>query len=98
VEKVAGLLEVWRPDDGHKIVIKYPDLKPDANGMGNIVLSLRHARHLGNVLIMLADEAETDGSAFNGEKGRADVAKDRNVAASDELNTTSELSPEFHFD
>jgi hypothetical protein len=37
VDKVVGLLEVGRTDDTHEIVIKYPYLKPDANGIGRIV-------------------------------------------------------------
>lgn len=58
MEKVAGVLEVSRTDDTHEIVIVHPDLKPDATGVGRIVFSTRHARHLANVLLEHATEAE----------------------------------------
>jgi hypothetical protein len=57
-ERVAGVLEVERLDGSQRIVITHPDLKPDPNGRGSIVLSLRHARHLANLLILHAEEAE----------------------------------------
>lgn len=59
-EKVAGVLEVERLDGSRRIVITHPDLKPDPNGRGSIVLSLRHARHLANLLILQAEEAEAE--------------------------------------
>ena len=60
MEKVAGVLEVSRTEDTHEIVIIHPDLKPDATGVGRIVFSPRHARHLANLLIENATEAEAD--------------------------------------
>ena len=58
VERVAGFLEVWPTDDLRAIVIKHPDLKPDANGAVKIALSPRQARHLSSLLMMRAEEAE----------------------------------------
>jgi hypothetical protein len=58
LEKVAGFLEVSLIDNGQKIVIKVPGLKPDASGAARIVLSPRYARHLANLLIEHAMTAE----------------------------------------
>lgn len=58
MDKVAGFLEVWQTDDTHEIVINRPDWKVDANRVGHIVLSPRHARHLASLLIMHAEEVE----------------------------------------
>jgi len=58
MEKVAGKLEVGLIDDIDQIVISYPGLEPDANGVSRILLSPRHARHLANVLIDFAADAE----------------------------------------
>jgi hypothetical protein len=57
-ERVAGWLEVGLANDSRRIVISCPDLKPDEKGCGEIVLSPRHARHLANVLIDSAADAE----------------------------------------
>jgi hypothetical protein len=65
MEKVAGVLEVSRTEDTHEIVIKHPDLKPDATGEGRIVFSPRHARHLANLLIENATEAEAEATRKN---------------------------------
>lgn len=65
MEKVAGKLEVSLTEDGNEIVIKHPDLKPDANGEGRIVFSPRHARHLANLLIENATEAEAGAERIN---------------------------------
>ena len=62
VEKVAGFLEIGRTKDTQEIVIKLPELKPDARGMARIVLSPRYARHLANVLIENATYAEAESS------------------------------------
>lgn len=51
MDKVGGILEVGRTKDTHEIVIRHLALNPDANGLGQIVFSPRHARHLANVLI-----------------------------------------------
>ena len=60
VEHVAGILEVLRTDDGHKIAIKHPELKSDATGMSHIELSPRQARYFANLLILHAEEAESE--------------------------------------
>jgi hypothetical protein len=60
VDKVAGFLEVGRTDDTHKIVINLSALKPDADGLGHIVLLPQQARHLANVLIENASYAEAE--------------------------------------
>jgi len=62
VERVAGFLEVWPADDLCAIVIKHPELRPDANGAVKIALSPRQARHLSSLLIMRAEEAEEAGT------------------------------------
>lgn len=58
MDKVAGFLEVGRTEDAQQIVIKLPELKPDASGAARIVLSPRYARHLANLLIEHAAFAE----------------------------------------
>jgi hypothetical protein len=60
VDKVAGLLEVGRTDDTHEIVIRHPDLKTDANGLGRIVFLPKHARHLASLLMIHAAYAEAE--------------------------------------
>ena len=60
MDKVAALLEVGRTDDTHEVVIKHPDLKPDANGVGRIVFLPRHARHLASLLMIHAAYAEAE--------------------------------------
>jgi len=60
MEKVAGKLEVGLADDIDQILISYPGLKPDANGVSHILLSPRHARHLANVLVDFAADAEAE--------------------------------------
>jgi len=60
VDKVAGLLEVGRSDDTNEIVIRLPDLRPDANGAICLVLAPRYARHLANLLIENAAHAEAE--------------------------------------
>ena len=60
MDKVAGVLEVSRTDDTQQVVIIHPDLKPDASGVGRLVFSPRHARHLANLLIEFATDAEAE--------------------------------------
>lgn len=60
MDKVGGILEVGRTKDTHEIVIRHLALNPDANGLGQIVFSPRHARHLANVLIDHATYAEAE--------------------------------------
>jgi len=58
MERVAGRLEVGLADDIRHVVIRHRDSKLDSNGVGRIFLSPRHARHLANVLIDYAADAE----------------------------------------
>ena len=60
MDRVGGVLEVWRTDDTHEIVISHPALKRDADGAGRIVFSARHARHLANLLLEHATYAEAE--------------------------------------
>lgn len=60
MDKVAGVLEVTRTEDTQEVVIIHPDLKPDANGVGRLVFSPRHARYLANLLIEHAAAAEAE--------------------------------------
>ena len=70
MEKVAGIFEVYRTDDGGKIAIKHLGVKADTNGMSRIVLSPRQARHFANVLIMHAGEAEDGSADVSGKKSK----------------------------
>jgi len=60
MERVAGKLEVGLADDIRHIVIRHHELKLDSNGVGRILLSPRHARHLANALIDYAAFAEAE--------------------------------------
>src|SRR5208337_3311997 len=60
VDKVGGILEVRLTDGNRRIVIRHPDLKPDAKGATRIVLSPRHARHLANLLVEHAEYCEAE--------------------------------------
>lgn len=55
-DKVKGVLEVG-VNEAHEVVINYPDLEPDENGVGHIVFSPAQARHLAMILLAKADEA-----------------------------------------
>jgi hypothetical protein len=66
VDRIADFLEICRAGHAQQIVIKHLDLKSDANRIGQIVLSPRHARHLASLLILHAEEAEAEAQ----EKGR----------------------------
>jgi hypothetical protein len=63
MEKVAGILEISRTDDGGQIAIRHPGRKTDANGLSHIVLSPRQARHFASVLTLLAGEVEDEEAA-----------------------------------
>lgn len=67
MDRVAGVLEVWRTDDTHEIVISHPAWRKDADGLGRVVLSSRHARHLANVLVEHATYAEADAAGIQPE-------------------------------
>lgn len=43
-----------------EVVINHPDLKPDDNGVGHIVFSPEQARHLANILIAKAFDAQAE--------------------------------------
>ncbi|MGB7264101.1 MAG: hypothetical protein WBC92_01225 [Terracidiphilus sp.] len=58
MEKIGGKLEVGLADNFDHIVISHRDLEPDVNGVSHILLWPRHARHLANVLIEYAADAE----------------------------------------
>ena len=60
MDKVAGFLEVDQTNGTNEIVIRLPDLKPDAHGAVRIVFSARHARHLANLLVEYATYAEAE--------------------------------------
>ena len=57
---VAGFLEIDGRDDTHEIVVKHPAFKPDANGRVRFVLLPRQARHLANLLVEYAANAEAE--------------------------------------
>jgi hypothetical protein len=60
MDRVAGIVEVWRTDGTHEVVISHPDLKPDANGVQQIAFSPRSARHLAHLLMEYAADAEAE--------------------------------------
>jgi len=76
VDKVAGIVEVERTHNGHYIVIRHPASQPDANGLCQIVLLPRYARHLAHLLIEHASFAETD-AAVGFEEGIARDPRNR---------------------
>lgn len=55
-DPAQGFLEIGTNGLG-EIVINHPDLKPDKNGVGHIVLSVRQARDMARLLLKKADEA-----------------------------------------
>jgi hypothetical protein len=62
MDKVAGVVQVWRTDLTHEVVISHPALKSEANSVGQIVFSPRSARHLAHLLIEYAADAEAEAS------------------------------------
>ena len=58
MDRVAGVIDVSLTDNTQEIVISYPASKPNANGVHEIVIIPRYARHLGNLLIEYAAAAE----------------------------------------
>jgi hypothetical protein len=71
MDKVAAVLEVTRTDDTQEVVLIHPDLKPDASGVGRLVFSPRHARHLANLLVEHAAAAEAE--AIMSDEARAAI-------------------------
>jgi predicted Zn-dependent protease len=69
MDRVAGVVEVWRTDDTHEIVIHHPALKPNASGAAQIVFSPRNARHLAHLLMEHAAEAEAEATKENPNAG-----------------------------
>ncbi len=58
VERVAGILEVSRTEDGQQIVIRRTGSRLNVCFPENVVLSPRQARHLASLLIIHAEDAE----------------------------------------
>ena len=58
MDRVAGVIDVSLTDDTREIIIRHPASQPDANGIHEIVIMPRYARHLGNLLIEYAAAAE----------------------------------------
>jgi hypothetical protein len=56
-DKVEGFLEVGTNLNG-EVVINHPDLKPDKDGVGHIVFSVRQARQFAATILKKATEAE----------------------------------------
>jgi hypothetical protein len=57
MDGISGYLEVGL-DDNNEIVINHPDLLPDADGVGHIVLSPDQARNLARLLDKHVIQAE----------------------------------------
>lgn len=64
MDRVAGVLEVWRTDDTNEVVISHPAIGPNSTGMGQIAFSPRHARHLAHLLIEYATDAEAEAAGI----------------------------------
>jgi hypothetical protein len=60
MDRVAGVVEVWRTNDTHEVVIGHPALTQDSRGSGQIAFSPRSARHLAHLLIEHAEDAEAE--------------------------------------
>ena len=65
MDRVAGMVEVWRTDGTHEVVISHPAFKSDSNGTGQIAFSPRSARHLAQLLIEYATDAEAEASGVD---------------------------------
>jgi hypothetical protein len=63
MDRVGGVVEVWRTDGSQEVVISHPDLKPGLNGSAQISFSPRNARHLAQLLIEYAADAEAEASS-----------------------------------
>jgi hypothetical protein len=66
---VAGHLEVSLTEDAHSIALKMLDWSQDRDGAARTDLSPRSARHLANLLLLKAEDAEEAGESLN--RGRA---------------------------
>lgn len=60
MEMIGGILKVSLTDDTNEVVISHPISRPNSEGMLEIVILPRYARHLAHVLIEHADLAETE--------------------------------------
>ena len=58
MDRVAGVIDVSLTENTHEVVISHPASRPNANGIQEIVIMPRYARHLGNLLIEYAAAAE----------------------------------------
>jgi hypothetical protein len=65
MDRVAGVLEVWRTDDTNEVVISHPSFGPDSKMEGQIAFSPRSARHLAHLLIEYATDAEAEANGMS---------------------------------
>jgi hypothetical protein len=65
MDRVAGKIEVWRTDGSNQVVISHPAFRSDSNGTGQIAFSPRSARHLAQLLIEYAADAEAAASGVD---------------------------------
>jgi hypothetical protein len=65
MDRVAGMLEIWRTDDTHEIVINYCAANPDIGEPNKVVISPRHARYFASLLLEHAADAEAEASGMN---------------------------------
>jgi len=64
MDRVAGMLEIWRTDDTHEIVINYCATNPDVGEPNKVVISPRHARYFASLLLEHAADAEAEASGI----------------------------------
>jgi hypothetical protein len=60
MDRVAGVVEVWRTDSTHEVVISHPAFASGSSEGGQIVFTPRSARHLAHLLIEYAADAEAE--------------------------------------
>jgi hypothetical protein len=65
MDSVAGMLEIWRTDDTHEIVINYCAANPDVGEPNKVVISPRHARYFASLLLEHAADAEAEASGIS---------------------------------
>lgn len=58
MDTVAGLVAVGLANNGLEIALRHAVSRPDGDGLCEIVLSPRYARHLAHLLIECATDAE----------------------------------------
>lgn len=57
MSRIAGHLEIGLNED-LEVVINHPDLRPDADGNGHIILSAEQARNLAGLILKHAEESD----------------------------------------